>query len=194
MTGPTTMTTPSAVRGHTAQVRLFVAVDPPEAVVELLRAFERRPLPSLRWTSEAQWHVTLRFLGNVADDELGALSAALDTVPARLWVGACGIEAVLGPVSGWFPGRHVLQVPVGGLEELAAAVAEATGSWGEPAEQHFRGHLTLARVRGGHPGPPLLAGAALSGTWPVGELVLYSSVLGEGGPRYEAVHRVLLGA
>lgn len=174
-------------------MRLFVAVDLPEPALELLRALERRPLRDLRWTTEAQWHVTLRFLGEVDAAQLGALSAALDTVPAALPADE-EIEAVLGPVSGWFPGRQVLQVPVAGLEALAAAVTEATRDWGEPVEQHFRGHLTLARARGRHPGPAGLAGVSLSASWPVEEVVLYSSTLGEGGSRYEAVHRVALPA
>lgn len=174
-------------------MRLFVAVDPPEAVAELLRAVERPGLPTLRWTTETQWHVTLRFFGEVDEEELPGLSAALDTVPDALSPGEDeDIEVVLGPVSAWFPGRRVLQVPVAGLEELAAAVADVTAAWGEPPEGHFRGHLTLARVKGRRPGPPNLAGHGLSATWPVEELVLYSSALGGTGSVYEAVHRVAL--
>lgn len=174
-------------------MRLFVAVDLPEAVAELVRAMERPNLLSLRWTTEAQWHVTLRFFGEVDEEELPGLAAALDAVPqALLSDDDDEVEAVLGPVSGWFPGRRVLQVPVAGLEELAAVVADATASWGDDPEGHFRGHLTLARVKGPRPGPPSLAGHGLSATWPVEELVLYSSALGGAGSVYEAVHRVAL--
>ena len=174
-------------------MRLFVAVDLPPAVVELVDALERPRLAQLRWTTEEQWHVTLCFLGEVPDGELPALRAALDRVPGAVaGAGADGIEAVLGPAVAWFPGRHVLQAPVGGLEALAEAVAEATADWGEPAEPHFRGHLTLARVRDRRAGPGSLAGPPLAASWEVAELVLYASTLGPGGSRYEAVHRVAL--
>ncbi|NIR41602.1 MAG: RNA 2',3'-cyclic phosphodiesterase, partial [Actinobacteria bacterium] len=43
--------------------RLFVAVWPPPSVVDLLARLPRREEPGVRWTTEAQWHVTLRFLG-----------------------------------------------------------------------------------------------------------------------------------
>ena len=49
----------------TGRVRLFVAVWPPESVVEMLLGLDRPEGPELRWTTEPQWHVTLRFLGEV---------------------------------------------------------------------------------------------------------------------------------
>lgn len=173
-------------------MRLFVAVDAPEPVIELLEALPRPTMAQLRWTTPPQWHVTLRFLGEVPESEIGPLSSALDSLAG--WDGdpEQSVEAQLGPAMAWFTGRRVLQVPVDGLEELAEAVAEATAPWGEPADHPFRGHLTLARVRGPKPGVPGLAGGPLHATWPVTEVVLYSSALGEGGAHYDPVHRVAL--
>jgi len=173
-------------------VRLFIAVDPPEEVVDLLEALPRPAMAQLRWTLPAQWHVTLRFLGEVDDAEVPALAGALDSLAG--WFGEPGepVEAHLGPAVAWFTGRRVLQMPVGGLDALAAEVAEATAPWGDPPDHPFRGHVTLARVRGPKPGPPSMAGGPLHASWEVTEVVLYSSRLGEGGARYEAVHRVTL--
>src|SRR5215469_10621424 len=142
-------------------MRLFVAVDPPETVVEMLDLLPRPGLMQLRWTTAAQWHVTLRFLGEVQAEDLGALSTALDSLAG--WYGEPGqeVEAHLGPAVAWFTGRRVLQVPVAGLDELAARVADATAPWGEPEDHPYRGHVTLARVRGPKPGPPSLAGGPL---------------------------------
>ena len=92
----------------------------------------------------------------------------------------------------WFRGGGVLHVPVAGLEHLAAAVRQVTAPWGEPPTEHYRGHLTLARTRGRRAGPSSLSGAPLSGSWTVSELVLFSSVGGPGGQRYDVVHRVPL--
>jgi RNA 2',3'-cyclic 3'-phosphodiesterase len=168
-------------------VRLFVAVTPSPPVIETVAAIDRPAFADVRWTTEAQWHVTLRFLGEV-DDPAG-VAFSLDEVPV-LVAGDRPVVAVLGPASAWFPGRRVLQVPVDGLDQLAGAVRQVTAPWGDPAPEHYRGHLTLARTRGRREGPPALAGAALSGSWTVSELALFSSVGGPGGHRYEVVHQV----
>jgi RNA 2',3'-cyclic 3'-phosphodiesterase len=170
-------------------VRLFIAVWPPEDVIELLAGLPRLDLDKVRWTSRPQWHVTLRFLGEVASGEVhplvGSLVAIAGSAPAR---------AVLGPATAWFPGRRVLQVPVAGLDALEDRVADAIGSRapGDP----FRGHLTLARARGRQRVEPAdagaLAGIPVSAEWAVTEVSLVMSSpqadgAGHGarhGPRY----------
>ena len=68
-----------AVEACTPSERLFVAVWPPDDVLDLLAG-----LPGRRWLESggraaAQWHVTLRFLG---DAEVDAVRAALGGVRA----------------------------------------------------------------------------------------------------------------
>jgi 2'-5' RNA ligase len=178
--------------GQTDAVRLFVAVWPPESVIEMVLGIDRPDVTMLRWTTEPQWHVTLRFLGEVEDP--GPVVDALRVVPDRLVAAGDGdVRASLGPTTAWFPGRHVLQVPVAGLDALAREVEEVTAPWGETVDDHrFSGHLTLARARGRGPGPASLAGASLAATWRVRALELVSSVLGHGGSRYETVATVAL--
>lgn len=157
--------------------RLFVAVWPPPAVLDLLSALPRPAVPGLRWTTPGQWHVTLRFLGSVDPDEASvAFGRVAPDGP---------VVARLGPAVGRF-GATVLQVPVGGLDGTAVTVAAAMSDGGPP----FRGHLTLARVR--RPGRVDLApltGAAVSARWSVDELTLVRSHLGPAGARYEVVAR-----
>jgi 2'-5' RNA ligase len=173
-------------------VRLFVAVWPPESVVEMLLGFERRDVPDVRWTTELQWHVTLRFLGEVEDP--APVADALGRVPGALRAEGVGeVRAALGPTTAWFPGRQVLQVPVAGLDALAAAVLDVSAPWGDPVDDHrFSGHLTLARARGRARGPASLAGASLSATWHVRAFELVSSTLGRGGSHYDTVTTVSL--
>jgi len=174
-------------------VRLFVAVSPPESVIELLLGIERPEIPQLRWTTELQWHVTLRFLSEV--DDPGPVADALGVVPEVLHAsGVTGVRAILGPTTAWYPGRQVLQVPVAGLDALADAVHRATEPWGDAADHRFSGHLTLARVRGRARGPAGLAGASVAATWQVRGFELVSSVLGRGGSRYETLTTVALRA
>jgi 2'-5' RNA ligase len=175
---------------HTGRMRLFVAVDPPEPVVGLLRSLARPGLAVLRWTEPAQWHVTLRFLGQV--DDPAAVVAALAGITDRPGGGA--VEARLGPATAWFPGGRVLQVPVDGLDGLARAVHDVTAPWGPADESAFAGHLTLARTRGRAGGPGALAGTPVAARFAVTEVVLYASRPGSGGSIYEALVTVPLGS
>ncbi len=169
-------------------MRLFVAVRPPAEVVDALRALPRPPHRGLRWASPAQWHVTLRFLGEL--DDPAAAAAAVAAVPRRTRVGRP--VAQVGPETAWFPGRRVLQLPVAGLDALAAAVAEATASFVPEGGPPFTGHLTVARGRGLGPGPAEAAGASLTATFEVGEVHLLASRPGPGGPVHDLVARVPL--
>jgi 2'-5' RNA ligase len=169
-------------------MRLFVAVWPPPAVVHQLRAIDRPPLPGVRWTTEQQWHVTLRFLGDVADDEIEGVKGGLaqldrlGTLPA--------LTAVAGPVVSRL-GESVLCVPVSGLEPLAVSVEQLTAAVGEsPGRRPFRGHLTLARTRPGM--RPPATGTPLAASWPVDEVTLVASTLHPAGARYQVIGRIAL--
>lgn len=163
-------------------MRLFVAAWPPAEVVSLLAELPRPAVKGVRWTRPDQWHVTLRFLGNV--DDVESVVAALRAVRAA------GATAVMGPAVGRF-GHRILHVPVEGLKEVAGAVVAATAGIGEPPDDRpFRGHITLARVadRARVDLRPL-AGTALSASWPVDEVALVVSRLAPTGARYEIVDR-----
>ena len=118
--------------------RLFVAVVPPPEVVERLAELERQDDPGVRWVPEHQWHLTLRFLGDV-DPEMAV--EALDQAEGRRPF----VE--LGPAVGRL-GERVICLPAAGLDDLAAAVREATDALDVAvAPVPFRGHLTLGRAR-----------------------------------------------
>jgi RNA 2',3'-cyclic 3'-phosphodiesterase len=169
-------------------VRLFVAVWPSAAARAALDTLPRPPTPGLRWTTPDQWHVTLRFLGE--QDDADPAAAAVRRVPGGLEGSAPGpVAGSLGPATSWFPGRRVLQVPVEGLDRLAAAVDTAfDGAPGPGAggrDRPFVGHLTVARTRGQRRGPIDLAGAPCAAPWPVNRVTLVRSTLGGSGSRYE---------
>jgi 2'-5' RNA ligase len=135
-------------------VRLFVAVWPDELTRQRLTALELELGRSkgLRFVGAARWHLTLRFLGDVTDDDVAPLADALTaataiTSPAPT---AAPLECHLGPGTAWFTGVRVLQLPAAGLDDLAHAVRRATAAVvpEPPAEPPFKGHLTLARAKG----------------------------------------------
>lgn len=165
-------------------MRLFVAVWPPADVVEVLAALARPELPGVRWTTPGQWHVTLRFLGQVAEVDVDGVTDAF----GRIDVGPAGpVAAEMGPATACL-GRGILQVPVQGLDELARAAVQATAAVGQPPDDRpFHGHLTLARARGRKGDLRRLRGTPLTGRWKVSELTLVSSTPHRDGSRYEVV-------
>ncbi len=166
-----------------------MAVAAPPELADRLRALERPSGPGLRWTPEQQWHVTLRFFESVDPD---ALVGALDTRAASP-AGLPAAEAVAGPGPRALA-RRVWILPVEGLDDLAAAVGEATAALAGPppppprSAQPFRGHLTLARARYPSalhrlPRPDLVA------RWQVPEIMAVRSELRPGGARHQVLRR-----
>lgn len=170
-------------------MRLFVAAWPTEEVTAVLAALPRPSIGSVRWTTPEQWHVTLVFLGEVDADQVPAAAAALEVAAARA---AAPPLATLGPAT-VRAGRSLLWVPVGGLDELAAATAAELAAAGvarrdDPEDDHpFRGHVTLARARGGRAVPAALAGTPVTAGWPVGSLCLVRSSLDPDRARYQTI-------
>jgi 2'-5' RNA ligase len=171
-------------------VRLFVAVWPSADVVDALADLPRPEVSGVRWTTRGQWHVTLRFLGQVAGDDLDGVTDAF----GRIDVSSAGlVTAELGPATACL-GRGVLQVPVQGLDELARVTVEATAGVGQPPDDRpFHGHLTLARARGRKGDLRRLRGTPLTARWKVAELTLVASTPHREGSRYEVVASLSLG-
>ncbi len=163
--------------------RLFVAVWPPAPLIEQLRLMDRPARPGLRWTTEDQWHVTLRFLGELTTPEEEALRGGLAGVAAATFAP----EATAGPLPR--PLGPVWVLPVAGLDHLAGTVGAATSDVGQPpSHRSYRGHLTLARAR--H--RSLFRGLPqtdVAGAWAVTEMTLVRSHLGSQGARYDIVGR-----
>ena len=156
--------------------RLFVAVWPPDAVLDAVEGLHRPVEAGGRWTRRDQWHVTLRFLGPAEPDEVASALTALRHAP---------VEAVVGPDVGLL-GEGVVQLPVAGLDRLAESVVTLTAGLGRPPEDRpFFGHLTLARMAGDPPAGVL--GQELSATFPVESVALVTSELGGNAARYTTV-------
>ncbi|HUA20917.1 MAG TPA: RNA 2',3'-cyclic phosphodiesterase [Bryobacteraceae bacterium] len=131
-------------------MRLFTGIDLPEEVRERLERLlmHLRPAAHLKWSPVYNLHVTLKFIGELDEEKLPQLEAALRSVPPRVPIHA----EVKG--LGWFPNPHhprVFWVAVHASDELAVLareIDEALQTVGiAPEERPFAPHLTLARIK-----------------------------------------------
>jgi 2'-5' RNA ligase len=172
-------------------VRLFVAVELPTAVRDDLDA----ALPSLRavspehlrWVPPARWHLTLAFLGEVAEPAADELRERLARAARRH-----GPTQLTVRGGGRFDGRVLWAGLVGdvdALRRLAQSVAAGARRAGVPVEDRpYRPHLTLARARRPTDLRPLAAGLAdyAGPAWQATEIALVHSHLGP-EPRYDTL-------
>lgn len=125
--------------------RLFIALTLPAAVREALAALPQ-PITGLSWTRPEQWHVTLRFLGDVPETQVPPLIDRLATVHVEPFV-----LAVEG--AGTFPPNRpprVVWVGIGSghprLFQLRQRVDDAVLAAGIDLDvRTFHPHVTMAR-------------------------------------------------
>jgi RNA 2',3'-cyclic 3'-phosphodiesterase len=174
-------------------VRLFVALDLSETVRAAIAKFSeelRAQFPSARWVRSEGIHVTLKFIGEVADASAGEIEDALGAVQSDAPVEMNFRGA------GFFPDERRPRVfwieieATPNLAELAAQIETQLGPLGILREsREFRPHLTLARIsepRGIEKLCEALRrnGPADFGAVRTGEMHLYRSELGQGGAKY----------
>lgn len=172
-------------------MRLFVAIwPPPDAVAELLAAVDglRAENPQLHWTAQEQWHLTLAFLGEVADERRPQLDERLARAATRY------PPLTLRLAGGGRYGTRVLFTSIDGdrasLTRLAASVSAAARRVRIPVDDRpYRPHLTLARSRGADDLRPLAARLEpfTGRTWTATHLDLVESRLGKGPAEYVTV-------
>lgn len=177
---------------------MFVAVDLPESLNDPLAELVgelRRAGADVRWVDPGSMHLTLKFLGSVADDEVGRIDEALRRV-AR---GAPSTTARLRGL-GSFPHLRRPRVIWVGLQpagerlaELQSAVDAAFAELGFDRERRrFHPHVTLGRVKGGRNVRRLAEAVGRHqevdlGTVSIDEMVLFESRKSPRGARYTPV-------
>lgn len=186
-----------------------MALDPDDAVRAAVAAavagLRRAAGPAgraLRFGDPATVHLTLRFLGDVAE-------ARVDGVAAAVVVAAAGSRPLALELrgAGAFPTPHRARVVWLGLTGDLAPLAALAGALdlglaplGFPPEARpFTPHLTVARARarGGAPGLAAALQAASTAlapvAWRAATLTLFESHLESGGARHVPLLRVPLG-
>lgn len=184
-------------------MRAFVAIALPEHIHEALarqQAELRAVCPEARWVKPAGIHLTLKFLGEISETQVKAVTEGLALVAP--------FESFEVEVKGFgfFPDTRrprVLWVGIAGPKELSALADEVEGAMaklGFPRENRpFTPHLTLARFPSPRAQPTLQAALATLragpaedrslGRFPVSEFFLFESKLSPHGAEYRKVAR-----
>jgi len=177
-------------------MRLFVGIPLTSTVIEELSAISMRlqsHADGLRWSAPESWHITLQFLGNTQQHECIVIQLRELRLPAL----RIQLEGL-----GFFDGAGIFFAGVSltpELEALQQRVTAATGLCGFiPETRPYHPHITLARskakggrglreLKGKIHRDPRFSGFLADG------FVLYESVPGPRGSRYEVRDRFTLG-
>ena len=189
------------------QYRLFIAIVLPSEVKERMKEAQaelRRAVPKahIGWTRIEQFHLTLKFLGDVDAGRVEELKTGLGAA-----VGGFGRFRLRAEGIGFFPNALRPRVVWGGvrgegnfLARLQAKAEEACAPFSkESAPGNFTGHVTLGRVKGiSRSEGEALAGVAsgmtrrVFGEWTADHLALIRSELLAGGSQHSSLGTIPL--
>ena len=175
--------------------RLFIALDPSQAQRDALARLKTDTFAA-RWTPPAQYHLTLRFLGDTTPETTATVCDALADITAS----PCPIE---GTGLGTFPSLRNPRVLFARVEPNPALIAlqdqvEALCQrLGFPAERHsFTPHLTVARLQKADPATVYrFVQDHADWTYPshrAKKVTLYKSTLHPAGAQHTAVTHIPL--
>jgi len=162
-------------------MRLFVALDMPWSVREQLAALSGSGIPGARWVPPENFHLTLRFIGDIPSH------VARDVDDALLGLRAKGFSLTLTGMGTFARGGISSALWVGvektpSLDHLRAKIETALQRCGlEPERRKFQPHVTLARLDNPAEGKVAAFVQAhnlfRSGPIPVEHFTLFSSLL-----------------
>lgn len=167
-------------------IRLFVGLDLPQPVVELLGRLQTG-VPGARWQTREQLHLTLRFIGEVDGRDAASIDEMLLAIAdLRFTLELKGV----GEFGGKNPRALWASIaPNEALKHLQRKIETALQRLGLPPEERkYTPHVTLARLRGTPWGAVMdfLTDHALyaSGLFEARAFTLFSSHLSPNGSIY----------
>lgn len=178
--------------------RLFIGLRPPPEIRRLLIA-AMGGVSGARWQSDAQLHLTLRFLGEVppwlADDVAVALGGIRSPAP-QVAIAGTGRFARSGRTDAIWAGVQPAK-PIAALHRKIERAVTLAGAAPEP--RAFHPHITLARLARGLGAETAIDryladhAAIASPAFAFEHLMLFESRLGSDGAAYDTLARWPLG-
>jgi 2'-5' RNA ligase len=164
-------------------MRLFFGLQPSRQESLDIAAWRDRVFPPLdRPVPVANLHITLAFLGNVAEEKLELLGQAVDDIPTSPF------SVILDELGYWSKPRILwlgTETTPGALKELVRHIKRAGRSAGIPIEKRkYQPHVTLAR---NCKTPPPASVEPPAFKIEFDRFLLFESVNVKGGVRYDPV-------
>ncbi|WP_166238972.1 RNA 2',3'-cyclic phosphodiesterase [Paenibacillus turpanensis] len=138
--------------------RLFAAVPLPDSIKDTLQHYTaqlRKQLSFHKWVHREDFHITLKFLGDVRQEQLEGIGPAFQKAAQELTSFSLQLNGLgsFGPPKSpsilWVGVKGELEV----LQRLHQAVERAVQPYGfAPEDKTFRPHITIARKWNGGPG------------------------------------------
>lgn len=188
--------------------RLFIAVPLPDAIIHVIEELAQKwkpEFPFQKWSHPADYHITLKFLGDTEDTQIAAIKEQMDSALAAASCLRFSLKLHKPGTFGKPSSPAVLWLGVVGemtqLFELQAVVDQAAAKLGfNPEDRPYSPHITIARRYQGKEGLDVSALDAaynqLLGehelSWDVSEIILYESHTQQ-RPMYEPIYRWGLG-
>lgn len=131
-------------------IRLFVAIGLPHATSIDLAMLGGGGVPGARWVPMENYHITLRFIGEVSEpqaEDIASALAAISCKPFDLQIKGCGVFGQDQPRALWAG-----VAPNEALTVLHKKIEHAFQRMGlAPDTRKFKPHITLARLRNTEP-------------------------------------------
>jgi 2'-5' RNA ligase len=185
-------------------VRAFLAIELTDPIRQRLAEAQENLRPAaegVKWVAPEKIHLTLKFLGEIEEDAVPAITDAVAEVAGRIEPFHISVESV-----GAFPPRGKPRVIWAGIAEDTGRLADlqrqteaALKSLGfKPEKRRWTPHATIGRVkkrRGSRELRPALDERQDDrfGAQPVTEIVLFRSDLFPAGAVYTPLRRIPLG-
>jgi len=179
-------------------MRMFVAIPVPDSVKQHARMFRNdlgASRADIKWVEYENYHLTLKFLGEVDEASLREISQNLRRAAESCPPFNLSIDSL-----GFFPSRmrpRVIWLGLRGEIEKAQFLGERVDAYlasaGFEEEKEHRFHLTLGRIRSDNKVNELLkiaehmAGHKKLSPFKVDRMQLMKSSLGPGGPTYSVL-------
>jgi 2'-5' RNA ligase len=177
-------------------IRLFVGIELPQTIKQQLHLLSGG-IQDARWTDEANYHITLAFIGNVDEPIAADIDETLETIPHK------SFDLQVKGLGQFDRGGHTIIVWAGidsnpDLAHLSDKVKTALSRKGIDIDRRkYAPHITLARIGHGAKQERIFRylgdhGLFSAGPFPVDHFCLFESLRGNGAPVYRPIRRYRL--
>jgi len=179
-------------------IRSFIAVEIPATVRRSITRLIRDTIGfgyPVRWTKEDNLHLTLKFLGDITETQVGEISSALSILADATPRFPFSLKGL-----GGFPSSRAARIVWVGAETgrenvttLQRSLETELSPLGfKPESREFSPHLTIGRIRSPLDVIAIAATPFESEVFDIKSLVLFKSTLYPAGPIYDSLGEFLL--